>query len=182
MADFDEARCAAASLEVVRRPSVGGAVLVKPASQVWIDFFVPRNDPLFVQDVLQSFGFIGALWASALRATRSVTGQGPIAIAPPVKAEPSVWSRLLCFGALGASEVTLGGRKVVGMSQRRDRSGAWFHSMALLELNASELAGLLADVDLRGRAAEWLRSFAAAVPGGKAVGADLAAAVVAQLP
>jgi lipoate-protein ligase A len=50
---------------------------------------------------------------------------------------------VLCFAGLGAGEVTVAGRKVVGMSQRRERSGAWIHSMALLDDQALELADVL---------------------------------------
>ena len=33
------------------------------------------------------------------------------------------WSKVLCYAGLGAGEVTVAGRKVVGMSQRRERLG-----------------------------------------------------------
>jgi lipoate-protein ligase A len=39
--------------------------------------------------------------------------------------------------------VTLGGRKVVGISQRRNVDGAWLYSMALLRFDAARLASVL---------------------------------------
>ena len=40
----------------------------------------------------------------------------------PMRSTP--WSRLVCFDGLGAGEVLLGGRKLVGISQRRTRDAA----------------------------------------------------------
>ena len=47
--------------------------------------------------------------------------------------------------------MTVGGRKVVGMSQRRSRSGAWIHSMALLGERGGDLANLLSGTAQDGR-------------------------------
>ena len=44
------------------------------------------------------------------------------------------WSSLVCFGGVGAGEVTVDGRKVVGLAQRRTRHGAWFHGACVLPL------------------------------------------------
>ncbi|MHB1781359.1 MAG: hypothetical protein ACYCTE_01515, partial [Acidimicrobiales bacterium] len=53
------------------------------------------------------------------------------------------WSRSVCFAGLGPGEVTSDGRKLVGISQRRDRGGAWLHSMALCRFDAAHLAAML---------------------------------------
>ena len=47
----DSARAARAGIEVVRRRSGGGAVLVGPGDPVWIDVWLPRGDPLWHDDV-----------------------------------------------------------------------------------------------------------------------------------
>ena len=141
--DFDGERLAAAGLDLVRRRSGGGAVLVAPGAQVWLDFFVPNGDVLAQADVGKSFLWLGAVYAEAI-ARVLCTSPGPAAIAVhrgPAQTTP--WSKLLCYAGLGAGEVTVAGRKVVGMSQRRERSGAWIHSMALLNDRAGDLAGLL---------------------------------------
>jgi lipoate---protein ligase len=138
---LNAARCAAAGLDVIRRRSGGGAVVVRPGAQIWIDVFVPRGDPLFVEDVAASFRFLGEAWRDALAAVLQVSSPAP-AVVRPGEGTSSEWGRMLCFAALGAGEVTLGGRKVVGISQRRDRSGAWLHSMAMLEHDPQELARL----------------------------------------
>jgi lipoate-protein ligase A len=152
--------------------------------QVWIDVFVPRTDELFEDDVVKSFAFVGRSWADGLRASMVTTADrgADLQLAPGRPGRPSTWAKLLCFGGLGASEATIDGRKVVGISQRRDRHGAWFHSVALLDLGAAELANLLADPALRSPAAIHLEAVAAAVPGGSSAGAALTEYVLASLP
>lgn len=123
VADLDA--CAAAGVTVVRRRSGGGAVLVGPGEQVWLDVFVPVGDPLFQADVSRSAWWLGELWAAALRDAglpEAVVHRGPLVA--------GAHGRLACFAGLGPGEVTLEGRKLVGISQRRDRTGAWLFSMA----------------------------------------------------
>ena len=135
----DRAAAAAAGLDVVRRRSGGGAVLVTPDDPVWIDVWVPAGDPLWRPDVTGAFGWLGSTWARALErlgARRAWTVQGP---APGACTR---WSSLVCFGGVGAGEVTVGGRKVVGLAQRRNRSGAWFHGACLLRWDPTVLLGV----------------------------------------
>jgi lipoate-protein ligase A len=54
-----------------------------------------------------------------------------------------MWSRSVCFAGLGPGEVTVGGRKVVGISQRRRRDGALFQCAALLAWDARATAAAL---------------------------------------
>ncbi len=146
----DAVRASGAGSAVVRRCSGGGAVYVEPGAQVWIDVFVPAGDPLLVADVGRSAWWLGELWADACahvagadaggcgrrgRGAYSVHRGGLVA---------SPWSRVACFAGLGPGEVTVGGRKLVGISQRRDRRGAWLHSMALTRLDADGFARQLA--------------------------------------
>ena len=62
----DRRRLAAAGVDLVRRRSGGGAVLVEPGRTVWIDIDVPVGDPLWTDDVGRSFGWLGRTWAAAL--------------------------------------------------------------------------------------------------------------------
>jgi lipoate---protein ligase len=179
--DFDPARCSAAGLEVVRRRSGGGAVVVRPGAQIWVDFFVPRDDPLFVDDVLASFSFVGEIWKAAIGDCLPSIPAGSITVASG-PAVATAWSSTLCFGGLGAGEVSIDGRKVVGISERRDRNGAWFHSMALLEFDPHDLASLLSGSESRRHeAAAWLAGSAAAVPGGHLTGLQLTETLVNYL-
>jgi lipoate---protein ligase len=180
MSQVDFERCADAGLEVVRRHSGGGAVIVRPGRQVWIDVFVPRGHPLFVDDVVASFGFLGRAWFAAL-ADVLAPGTGQLEVANRGD-RPSEWSRMLCFAGLGAGEVTLDGHKIVGISQRRDRSGAWFHSMAPLEVDPFELTSMLVlDAAQREVATAELVRLAGAVPGGPGLLPALTTAVLDHL-
>ncbi len=179
--DIDAERCADAGLEVLRRRSGGGAVIVRPGAQVWIDVFVPRGDPRFVDDVLASFGFLGEAWRAAVASVMD-GGRSTLAVVASGAAVATRWSPTLCFAGLGAGEVTVDGRKVVGISQRRDRSGAWFHSMAMLEFDPSELPGLLRLREAEKlEAARSLAATATAVPGGRSAGWRLRSALLRQL-
>lgn len=138
--EIDEAAAERRDLSLVQRRSGGGAVIVAPGAQVWVDLFVPRADPIFDEDVRRAAFFVGDLWAAAI----SLVGTSRTPVVPIRSFQPTRWSRRVCYSGLGPGEVTVGGRKVVGVSQRRDRSGAWFFTMALLDDTQAALAELLA--------------------------------------
>lgn len=134
----DAGTLAREGIEVVRRGAGGGAVLVAPGSQVWIDFWIPRSDELWDDDVVRSSWWLGEVWASSLGslgAAGLLVHRGPSVV--------SDMSRLICFAGLGPGEVTVSGSKVVGISQRRNRYGARFLSVAGLEWEPSSIVGLL---------------------------------------
>ena len=103
--------------EVVRRHSGGGAVVVEPTGTLWVDVVVPRGDPLWDDDVGRATYWLGDAWATALGAGAEVH-RGPM--------RRTSLSDVVCFAGLGPGEVTLGGRKAVGISQRRTRAAARF--------------------------------------------------------
>lgn len=157
--DVDEARAAAEGVEVCRRRAGGGGVLVLPGGQIWFDVFVPAGDPLWTPDVGRAFRWLGRAAAGALGAATggdfSVHEGGLVT---------STWSSLLCFAGLGPGEVLAGGRKVLGMSQRRDRDGAWFRAMLLLRHVPEESTALLSRSEAeRVEATACLREAAGAV-------------------
>lgn len=176
--DVDRDACAERGVSVVRRRSGGGAVFVAPGAQVWVDAYLPAGDPLLVRDVGASFAWFGRAWAEALATVLADAAGSGLAVIEPGRAA-TAWSRRLCFGGLGAGEVTLGGRKVVGISQRRDRRGAWFHSMAPLQETSGELVEMLALSRPESRAARELLEHTTDVVA--ADGSRLATAVVAAL-
>ena len=137
--EFDPALAGARGLEIVRRRSGGGAVLVRPGQLLWVEVVVPAGDPLWEEDLGRSFLWLGRAWEEALRAcgvARAGVYEGPLM--------HSRWSRTICFAGLGPGEVTVAGRKVVGLSQRRRRDGAVFQCAALLTWEPQDTAGLLA--------------------------------------
>ena len=127
-----------AGIEVVRRRSGGGAVLLEPGGWLWIDVLLPAGDPLWDDDVGRSFLWLGQAWATALAEVGTAGAEvhhGGFCT--------TRWSRTVCFAGLGSGEVTHDGRKVVGISQRRTRAGARFQCAAALGTPPESIAALL---------------------------------------
>lgn len=129
-------------VDVARRRSGGGAVLLVPGDHVWTDVVVPAGDPLWVDDVEAATWWLGAAWVEALVAAgvarermelhhRGVTDRGVGAVA--------------CFAAAGPGEVLVDGRKLVGISQRRTRHAARFQCVVHRSFDAAGTLDLVAD-------------------------------------
>ena len=117
---LDVAACAAAGIEVVRRRSGGGVVLVEPGGLVWFDVVVPTrvlHDVGVGDDIGASMVWLGSHIAAVLGDDVTVH-RGAMAC--------TGWCPLVCFAGVGPGEVLAGGDKLVGISQRRTRSGARF--------------------------------------------------------
>ncbi len=168
-------RLHADGVDLVQRRSGGGAVWMDPITTLWIDITIARDDALWRADVGQAFYWLGRVWAAAitqLGVDKVEVHEGPTISGP--------WSKLVCFGGLGAGEVTVAGRKVVGISQRRTRIGALFQSAALIEWNPEAiLAALNLDPAQRRRAESDLSQRAAATGVGHAM---LTESFLANLP
>lgn len=180
-ADFDAERLTGAGLELVRRRSGGGAVLVGPDRQVWLDLFVPAGDALSQPDVGKSFHWLGEVFAEAIA---SVLGTSRESARVEVNRGPtrtSPWSKVLCYAGFGAGEVAVAGRKVVGMSQRRDRSGSWIHSMALVGDQGVALADFLSGGSERRSGARAVLAEVGLSGGGRLV-ASLTEELLSRLP
>jgi lipoate---protein ligase len=139
--DVNAVAAAALGLSVLRRRSGGGAVVVAPGRQLWLDLFVPASDPLFDRDVTRAAVPIGEAWRAALVAAGLFEDELEVHRGRLVSAP---FSRQLCFLGLGPGEVTWRGKKLVGLSQRRGRAGAWFFSMAMTALVPPAEAAVLA--------------------------------------
>ncbi len=139
-------------LDLVRRRSGGSAVLLQAGDVCWIDVVLPRDDPLWSDDVGRSTLWLGEAWVAALAecGIAAAVHRGALVRSP--------WSATVCFAGLASGEVTVDGCKVVGISQRRTRSGARFQCAALLRWDPSPLVELFrlpdhARVELAGVAA-----------------------------
>jgi lipoate-protein ligase A len=130
-------------------------VLVRPGELLWVDVLLPADDPRWEDDVGRSFHWLGQAWIDALAAVdvKASWHDGPMVCTP--------WCRQVCFAGIGPGEVTVDGRKVIGMSQRRTRAGALFQCAALLRWDPEEIARLL---DLGKEGAAALPTLAAALP------------------
>ena len=136
--DVDAAAAERLGVEVVRRTSGGGGVLVGPVAQVWADVFVPRDDPLWDDDVGRAAWWLGDAWASALFSLGALDAE----VHRGAMVQTLLSSRV-CFAGLGAGEVTVGGAKAVGISQRRTREGALFQCAVTLAWDTLTYAELL---------------------------------------
>jgi lipoate-protein ligase A len=152
--DVEPGAAERAGVDVVRRHSGGGAVLLAPGRFLWIDVLLPRSDEGWVEDVAVSFFWLGEVWAAALRAV------GRPAVVHRGRLERTAWGALVCFGAIGPGEVTVDRRKVVGLSQRRTRVGARFQCLVhdswqpaalldLLRLTPDQRTAAAADLEPR---------------------------------
>jgi lipoate---protein ligase len=165
-------RTALRGVEVVRRRSGGSAVLVGPGTAVWVDVTIPAGDPLWDHDVGRAFHWLGAAWTDVL----SAAGLGAVWYDGPMRR--TAWSDRVCFAGLGPGEVTVEGRKVVGLSQRRTREAVLFQCCALVRWEPERLLDLLLLDDAeRARGAVELAPVAAGV----GPGIDVAHGIVAAL-
>ncbi len=142
--------CRLAGVEIVRRRSGGGAVLLVPGEVTWIDVVVPAGSAGWSDDVHGPMVWLGRHLAEAIT---SSTGAHDV-VAHDGAMRTTSWSTLVCFDGVGAGEVLVGGHKLVGISQRRTRHAArlqccWYstHEPArLVELLAPTLRPTLDDL------------------------------------
>lgn len=127
--------CKRRGIDIVRRRSGGGAVLLMPAQATWFDVIIPTGAPGWAQDVHAPMVWLGERFAAACRAA-GVMESLTVNDKPMVRTE---WSNLVCFDGIGPGEVLLDGRKLLGISQRRTRAAlrlqcCWYHEVELAAL------------------------------------------------
>lgn len=159
-------------VQTPRRRTGGGAVWVHPHDSIWIDVVIPRDDPLWVDDIGSSMLWLGRAWMEVL--SPLVDG-----IDLEVRSAPYVagrWGSMVCFAGSSPGEVFATGptgdassggpRKLVGISQRRGRDGARFQCIAYRAWHPHEWAGLFADPGARTAVGELSVACTAASPAG----------------
>ncbi|MPZ74690.1 MAG: hypothetical protein GEU74_16000 [Nitriliruptorales bacterium] len=113
------------TLPVVGRYSGGGAVLMDPGL-LCLDVLLPAGHLWLDGDLGRPFQLVGQGWCAAL----DHLGVPDVSVhQEPTRSRTrgSERERLLaavCYATLGRGEVTAGGRKLVGLAQRRRRPGA----------------------------------------------------------
>jgi lipoate---protein ligase len=125
-------------VELTRRRGGGGAVYLAPGEQLWLDVWVPRDDPLWMADVSAAAEWVGAWWLEALAGI----GQRGFDVHHG-RSVPGALGDLVCFAGRGPGEVFHGAAKVVGLSQWRAREGALFSSCAYLRWDPAPLLALV---------------------------------------
>ena len=102
---------------VRRRRGGGGLVLLQP-DDLWIDWWIPADDPRWRSDVHASSRMVGQWWADVLTDVLD----GVITVHDgPLEGDPAY--RLVCFAGRGPGEVFLDDKKAVGITQWRVREG-----------------------------------------------------------
>lgn len=131
-------------LSVVTRATGGGAVLMD-SDLLSLDVVVPSGHPLTTGTLSDAFLPVGRAWEAALRdlgVPDLSVHEGP---SPPAR-QPDPAERLLadlCYARLGRGEVAAGGRKLVGLAQRRRRTGALVQCGLLRRWRPSRLLAAL---------------------------------------
>ncbi len=151
LSDLDLAAVQAAGLEVYRRAAGGTAVLAGP-DLLSLDVILPPGHPLAGHDIVEAYHWFGDLWAATLHELGL-----PARSIPPAEAHAPRTGRFLeqagrqeqllrqsCYGAVSPYEITIHGRKVIGLDQVRRRAGFLFQAGLLLRWDARRIASLLA--------------------------------------
>ena len=137
----DAVRATEEGVAVVRRRGGGGAVLLRPGDHLWVEAWIPRDDPLWEADVAVAAEWVGAWWSDALGTSGAVDR-----VVHRGRAVPGPHGALVCFSGRGPGEVFRAERKVMGISQWRSREGSLFHTCAYAHWDPDPLIDLL-DVD-----------------------------------
>jgi lipoate-protein ligase A len=119
LADVDLSACRRAGVDVVRRPTGGGAIL--HADELTYSVALLQSDPRATGDVVESYrrlseGLLAGLHCLGVEAVQAV-GQR----------KRTADRTAICFETPSAYEITAGGRKLVGSAQWRARGGMLQH-------------------------------------------------------
>ena len=124
-------RARRAGVEVVERPTGGGAVLAGG----WLlgaSVAVPPDHPLVTPSIPASYQWLGRAHAEWLR-------QAGVHAIPVERPRDPGELRWACFAGLSHGELLAGGRKIVGLAQARRRAAVLFSAGTLLSPTPWEL-------------------------------------------
>lgn len=171
---IDPDRCAALGIGLVRRPTGGSAILHEgPDREVTYSVVAREGDFEGADDVLETYRVIGQGLVAGL-ARLGVAAQ----LAPLVRGRSGPGGApAFCFQRTGAYEVAVGGRKLIGSAQRRQRGAFLQHGSVVLDADPARIRAVFpAAVDPTGS----MTTLAAAL-GVPPVGGAVVAALVAGL-
>jgi lipoate-protein ligase A len=155
----DRAQCAALGIGVVRRPTGGSAILHEPPEGEVTYSVVARGDDFpGADDVLETYRVVGRGLADGLGRLGVSADLVPLVRGRHGGARAPAF----CFRRAGAYELAVGGRKLVGSAQRRQRGCFLQHGAVLLDADpdriravfpreADPTAGLITLAEVLGR-------------------------------
>lgn len=139
--DIDIDRARQLGLDVVHRRSGGGVVYVHPTDSLWIDVTIPRDDPLWIDDVSSSMLWLGEVFVQSLQPwVNASVHHGTF--------DSGRDGRLVCFASTSPGELFADEKKVVGISQRRTREGARFQCVLYKRWNPTDWVDVLGDAEV----------------------------------
>ena len=137
-------------IPIYHRRAGGTAVLVGP-ELLSLDIILPAGHPFLLPDIVESYRWLGTLWAKTLGSlgveARLVSPEEAHAQRALLKQEgtrerEAILNRA-CFGSLSSCEVTAEKRKVVGLDMIRRRTGSLLQAGLLLAWDIEPLVELL---------------------------------------
>jgi lipoate---protein ligase len=137
-------------LPVYHRRAGGTAVLVGPGL-LSLDVILPAGHPLMLQDIVESYRWLGEVWVNALGrfgiearlvSPQEAHAQRDLLIHEPSRIGEAILNRA-CFGSLSSYEVVAEKRKVVGLDMIRRRCGSLLQAGILLNWEIEPLVELL---------------------------------------
>lgn len=139
---IDRDACDRLGIDVVKRRSGGGLVIVGAHHTAWLDVLVPRGHRCWDDDVARAAWWIGDVWGEVLGHHLDHREIGKIAVHRDAMVT-SPLARRVCFAGRGPGEVFVGGAKAVGISQRRTRDWSRFQCALSLRWDAELYSSLL---------------------------------------
>jgi lipoate-protein ligase A len=134
-ATVDRAGCAALGIAIVRRPTGGSAILHEPPERELTYSVVARaEDVPGGGDVLDTYRLLGGGLVAGLRRLGA-----PAELAALGRDRHRPGAPAFCFARTGAYEVVVGGRKLVGSAQRRQRGAFLQHGTVPLDADPERL-------------------------------------------
>ena len=137
-------------IPIYHRRAGGTAVLVGP-ELLSLDIILPAGHPFLLPDIVESYRWLGTLWAKTLGSlgveARLVSPEEAHAQRALLKQEATREREAIlnraCFGSLSSYEVIVEKRKVVGLDMIRRRAGSLLQAGLLLKWDIEPLVELL---------------------------------------
>ncbi|MGA2504052.1 MAG: biotin/lipoate A/B protein ligase family protein [Anaerolineales bacterium] len=150
LTDVDITRLRAYGWELVRRPTGGRAIL--HTDELTYSVIAPLDEPRVAGGVLESYSRLAAALVEALRLLKLPVEIHEQAVGKSKTPNP------VCFEVPSTSEITVGGKKLVGSAQARRKEGILQHGSLPLngDLTRILLALVFSDEEARRHAADRL--------------------------